>query len=140
MLNRIVELYVDRREGELEDIRQKSVDSPERIIVDAWGILQSAYRGDYSSPVEALERIQRVIIELNQVILKFGDDYSSEAREVRDKLEPFQEAALKELLEDADDLHLKEVDNEKSFSTEQSNDEQSNVKLENLINRLRIYK
>ncbi len=104
-LNRIVELYVDRQEKDLKDIREKSVNSPERIIMHAWKIRQAVVRGEYANQIDILDSVQGAIKELNQVILRFGDEYESWAKGVRDKLIPFQDTALKKMFEEAEDLY-----------------------------------
>ncbi len=108
-LNQIVELYIHRQEKELKEIRKKSVDSPERIIMSAWKTWDDIVQGELESQCTILHRIRVALTEINQVLLRFGDDYKTRAQEVKDKLLPLQERAMRKLREDAETVIESEV-------------------------------
>ncbi len=103
-LNQIVELYIDRQEGELKEIRKKSVDSPELIIMDAWKTWHFVDQGEYTSQVTILTRVRCALSELDLVLSTFGDEYKHMVQEVKEKLKPLQEQALEKLRDDSENL------------------------------------
>ncbi len=108
-LNQIVELYIERQEGDLKEIRKKSVNSPEIIIMNAWKTWHFVVQGEYTSQVTILDRVRSALTELNQVLSRFGDEYKSRVGEVKEKLKFLQKQALEKLQEDAENLVYSET-------------------------------
>lgn len=96
-LNQIVTLCLDRQEAELNKIRIKALHSPERIIMDAWRIRGYIYLDDTETRLHILDSIRTAFIELNEVLLKFGNDYYARAKKVKNKLRALEKTTIMEL-------------------------------------------
>ncbi len=85
-LNQILGLYIEHQEGKLDEIRAKSVYSPERIVIDAMLTYDSMSEEGFVGDGVSLEVIEQVLEDLDRVISLYGDKLLPENKKVRDQL------------------------------------------------------
>lgn len=85
-LRNIVELYLDRQEQKLNEIKSRSLSSPEWLIEQAEVICSNTRHGCWKSHEVALEKTREKIQTMNQVIATFGAEEYPRAQKVLEDL------------------------------------------------------
>jgi hypothetical protein len=90
-LRNIVELYLDRQEQKLNEIKSRSVTTPEWMIHQAEVTCNFTRQGAWNSHEVALENTRQKIQTMNQVITTFGAEEYPKAQKVLDSLLDLQD-------------------------------------------------
>ncbi|CCK79430.1 hypothetical protein [Desulfobacula toluolica] len=127
-LNRIVELYIEKQEGLIDEIVSKFDQSPESIITDAQCEYEGIRYGRFNrSKEETAREIHHAIKKLNAVITAFGDEYPK-AKVVRDDF-----MSLKDLFSKSSPVPEREkekaADQAETAASKNSVDPQDNSKI-----------
>ncbi|MHB8067687.1 MAG: hypothetical protein ACYDIC_07285 [Desulfobaccales bacterium] len=97
-LRKIVEMYVERQERKLNELRLKSINSYDWVIRQARSTYENVKQRAFVSADVALEKVRQDLNRLALVIAECGDEYP-QALAIREKMLALQGAIAKKIKE-----------------------------------------
>ena len=84
-LRKIIEMYLERQERKVNELRLNSINSYEHVIQEARGVYEQVNQGAFVNAGVALQAVRGALAGVALVIAECGDEYPS-AQVIRGKL------------------------------------------------------